>query len=215
MPQRRQNVGMAAQRRVAQKYRLLGYEVEENPGADLLPEFMQSVRPDILARSKFDNVVVEVKERSALKGSNDLVGIAERISGHPEWRFELVVLRDEREQTSSSFVTTNYDGLLERIQIATSAHLPDMAYIYLASVLVAQAHDLARKHNINSKDKTDEGLFSDLSFRGVLPDILTEKCLSVISTRDNLAQTFDEAVKPSDRDLRHLLQLCRELEELT
>lgn len=96
MAQRRQSTDSVAQHRVAQKYRLLGYEVEENPDSALLPEFMRGVRPDILARSKLDNVVVEVKEGSALKGSNDIVGIARRISEHPEWRFELVVLPAEK-----------------------------------------------------------------------------------------------------------------------
>ena len=112
MSQRRQGTEAAAQRRVAQKYRLLGYEVEENPEAAHLPEFMEDLHPDIVARSKFDNVVVEVKEKSALKGSNDLVGIAQQISSHPDWRFELVVLPPKEDQARATAITTNFDALL-------------------------------------------------------------------------------------------------------
>ena len=42
----------SAQKRVARKYKSLGYEVIENPGPDLLPDFMRGVVPDIVARSK-------------------------------------------------------------------------------------------------------------------------------------------------------------------
>lgn len=215
MSQRRQSTEAAAQHRVAQKYRLLGYEVEENPEAALLPEFMGGVRPDILARSKLDNVVVEVKERSALKGSNDLVGIAQRISEHPEWRFELVVLPDKRDQARSSIISTNYDNLLEKIELATNVHLPEIAFIYLANILVGQGHDLAKTHNVRVKGKTDRDLFLDLNFKGVLPEETTQECLSILSMRNELAHTFDQSVKPSDKDLKHLLQLCRRLEELS
>jgi hypothetical protein len=214
MSQRRRSIEEAAQHRVAQNYRLLGYEVEENPESALLPDFMRGVRPDILARSKFDNVVVEVKERSALTGSNDLVGIAQKVADHPEWRFELVVIPAENDQAGSSIVTTNYDRLLEQAQKATSAGLPEMAYIYLASIMVVQGRELAKRHNVRVKGKTDRDLILDLNFKGVLPEEITNDCLSIISMRDELVHIFDTVVKPSDKELSHLLQLCRRLEEL-
>jgi hypothetical protein len=92
----------STQRRVTRKYKTLGYEVLENPGPDLLPDFMQGVAPDIIARSSSDNVVIEVKGHASLKGSNDLVGIAERVSGHPDWRFELVVVDEAGDSVSAS-----------------------------------------------------------------------------------------------------------------
>lgn len=215
MAQKRQTTDAAAQHRVAQKYRLLGYAVEENPEAALLPEFMRGVSPDIVARSELDNVVVEVKERPALKGSNDLVGIAQRISEHPEWRFELVVLPAKSSQARSSVITTNYDKLLEKTVLAANVHLPEIAYIYLTNIMVGQGQNLAKRHDVKVKSKTDRELFLDLSFRGVLPEEITQECLSVLSMRNELAHNFDEAVKPSDKDLKYLLQLCRHLEELS
>lgn len=92
MVQTRQNTEGLAQQRIARKYKLLGYEVLENPEADLLPEFMHGVSPNIVAQSNSDNVIIEVKTNSSLKGSNDLIGIAERVLSHSDWRFELVIL---------------------------------------------------------------------------------------------------------------------------
>jgi len=213
MAQARQNTGILAQQRIARKYRLLGYDVLENPEADRLPEFMRGVTPDIVAQSKSDNVVIEVKRHSSLQGSNDLVGIAERVSGHPEWRFELVVLDDD-EQTRPVRPAMDYDSLLKKVQLATSAHLPDMAYAYLADTMVTIARDLASQYNVNFKDKSDRSLFADLGFKGILPEALVEDCLSVLSTRNNLLHALDDGEGPSEADLQRLLQLCEQLKEL-
>jgi len=212
MAQARQNTGILAQQRIARKYRLLGYDVLENPEADRLPEFMRGVTPDIVAQSKSDNVVIEVKRHSSLQGSNDLVGIAERVSGHPEWRFELVVLDDD-EQTRPVRPAMDYDSLLKKVQLATSAHLPDMAYAYLADIMVAITRDLASQYNVNFRDKSDRNLFADLGFKGILPEALTMDCLSVLSTRNNLLHALDHGEGPSEADLQRLLQLCEQLKE--
>lgn len=105
--------------------------------------------------------------------------------------------------------------MLEKTELATNANLPEVAYIYLANIMVGQGHDLAERHNVKVKGKTDRDLFLDLNFKGVLPGEMTQECLSVLSTRNELARIFDETVKPSDKDLKRLLQLCRHLEELS
>ena len=83
------------------------------------------------------------------------------------------------------------------------------------AILVNQGHDLATKHNIRATGKADRDLFLDLSFKGVLPEEITQSCLSVLSKRNDLAHRFNETVKPSKKELRNLVQLCRNLEELT
>lgn len=206
-----QDAGALAQQRVARKYRLLGYDVQENPQADVLPEFMRGANPDIVAQSKSDNVVIEVKRRSSLKGSNDLVGIAERVSNRPGWRFELVIL-DEEDRTWSADPATDYDSLLQKVQAATRARLPDMAYAYLTYILSAAARDLARKYKVKPEDKTDRSLFTDLGFKGILPETLTQECLSVLSIRDSLVHT-PSGGGPSEADLKRLLHLCGQLRE--
>ncbi len=74
-----------AQKTVARKYKSLGYDVVEHPAPDRLPSFLRGVTPDIVARSDSDNVIIEVKRHASLKGSNDLVNLADRISGYPNW----------------------------------------------------------------------------------------------------------------------------------
>ena len=200
----------SAQRRVARKYKTLGYEVQENPGAELLPDFMRGVSPDIVARSSSDNVVIEVKQHASLKGSNDLVGIAERVSGHPDWRFELVVVD---EAGGGPVSDAEYARLLERVHIAMSHQMFDMAFIYLTNVLVRTARDLAKKNGISFMNKADRILFLDLGFKGILPNDLLELCRSALSKGNDLAHASDKAT-PSADDVQSLAKLCGSLREL-
>jgi hypothetical protein len=213
MTQIDQNTEARAQKKVARKYKTLGYDVLENPDPDLLPEFMRGTAPDIIARSKSDNVVIEVKNHASLKGSNDLINIAERVSGHPDWRFELVVLDDnEKDQLANSGM--EYERLLEKVQIATSVQLFDVAYVYLVSVLLKTARDLAEKYNIKQDGKSDGNLLVDLGFKGVLPKELLQQCLSSLSRRNELVHSRDETEDPSEDDLKGLLRLSEQLKQL-
>ena len=208
--QARRDTHLFAQRKVARKCKLLGYEVLENPRPDHLPKFMRGTTPDIVARSALDNVVIEVKPHSALKGANDLVDMAERVSGHPDWRFELVVL-DEGEHGRPLGAGPSGDDLLGTVQAAADAHLTDVATIYLAQVLAAAARDLARTHKIALGSKADRALLTELGFRGVLPQALVQRCLGVLDRRDDLIHTSNKREPPSMAELKDLLELCEQV----
>lgn len=201
----------SAQRRIARKYKTMGYEVLENPGPDRLPDFMRGAAPDIVARSSSDNVVIEVKRHASLRGSNNLIGIAERISGHPDWRFELVVV-DEADGNGPAS-DADYERVLERVHAAMSHQLFDVAFVYLVNVLVRIARDLAKKRGLSFTNKADRNLFLDLGFRGSLPNDLLELCLSALSMRNDLAHALD-GNSPSMDDVQSLLQLCGALKQL-
>ena len=204
------DAGALAQRKVARKYKLLGYEVLESPRADRLPEFMQGTRPDIVARSALDNVVVEVKPHSALKGANDLVAMAERVSSHLDWRFELVVL-DEDEQGRQLGAGPSGDDLFRTVQAAADARLTDVAAIYLAQILAMAARDLARRHKVAVRGKDDRALFTELGFHGVLPQALMQRCLAVLDRSNDLIHTPNGREPPSVVELNDLVELCEQV----
>lgn len=212
MPQVDHMTELAAQKRLARKYKVLGYDVQENPGPDRLPDFMRGAAPDIVARSLSDNVVIEIKRHASLKGSNDIIGIAERVSGHPDWRFELVVLEDEHDNGVSSEV--DYQKLLEKVHAATSNRLFDMAFVYLVNVLVQTARDLANKSGVSVSDRGDRTLFLDMGFKGILPNGLVEQCLSALSMRNHLAHAHTGTASPLEKEVQGLLRLCEEVRGL-
>lgn len=200
----------AARKRLARKYRTLGYDVQENPGPDRLPDFMRDVSPDIVALSASDNVVIEIKTHASLKGSNDIVGIAERVSGHADWRFELVVLEDTPERAASS--GTDYRHVQEQVRVAMGNRLFDMASVYLVNALLRLARDLARRNGVLAGDKSDRNLLLDMGFAGVLPDTLLDQCLSALAARNRPAHAGTSG--PSEQEVEDLLRLYGEVQSL-
>src|SRR5689334_13639593 len=89
-------------REIAREYESRGYRVVVEPGEPDLPNWLQTLRPDLLAQGNGENVIVEVRSSASIRGSQDVSEIAEMIDEHPEWRFELVV--------SNPRLTAKYSG---------------------------------------------------------------------------------------------------------
>ena len=199
------------QKAVARKYRALGYSVDERPAPERLPDFLQGAAPDIVARSEADNVIIEIRTRASLKGSNDLVTLAERVSGRPDWRFELVVLGNGDGQQASSEAA--FDHMLERVKAVSSLKLFDVAYVYLAAVLVTAAQEAARRHGMKPGRKTDRSLLDELGFKGILPAEVVEASLAALATRDAIVHAVEAEGSVSEDDVAALTRLCERLRE--
>jgi len=201
-----------ARRRIARKYRSLGYEVLEQPGPDLLPAFLRDVAPDLIARNGSDNVVIEVKRNASLKGSNDLVRIAALVSDQPDWRVELVALDDNDDMDQDADADIDLDGVTAKVAAALKAGLPDVAYVYLAGIVVRAARDLAEIHRIRSDNKSDHDLFADLALRGIIPPALLQQCLDMLAARDGFVRAFDDdGAQTPEAALQDFLYLCEQL----
>ncbi len=80
---------------------------------------------------------------------------------------------------------------------------------------MGQARDLAKRHTPKVGEKADRALLADLSFKGISPEHMVTECLSALSIRNELAHTFNGDYTPTEKDLKQLLELCKQLEELT
>ena len=77
-------------KKIAAKYRNQGYEVTVEPSAERLPPELQEFRPDLIATSANDRVIVEVRSHRSFAAPPDmsrLAQVAERLG----WHFELAV----------------------------------------------------------------------------------------------------------------------------
>jgi len=66
-----------------------------SPDASRLPAFLADFRPDLIALSPTDNVVVEVKTQDALHDDARVAELARRLDASTDWRLELAVLPAE------------------------------------------------------------------------------------------------------------------------
>lgn len=84
-------------RALAREYRKKGYAVVVEPGAEDLPDFLKSCKPNLLATNDRERVVVEVKSRQSLSEPPSLTELAQALEGKPGWRFEFVMTNPIRE----------------------------------------------------------------------------------------------------------------------
>lgn len=102
-------------RKTAKQYRQEGYEVS----ADVPLDFLPGVRADLLAR-KDDRVrVIEVKARSTLAATPQIVELAEIVDSKPGWSFDLVLV-GEPERINAPPGAQRFGGeeILQRIDDA-------------------------------------------------------------------------------------------------
>jgi hypothetical protein len=95
-------------RELASEYRERGYTVKVAPRPADVPSSLRGYTPDLVARSKTDKVLIEVKSRDSL-GSRQLEAMVRHVERLRGWRLELVV--------------TNPDPDLKKPGLASSAKM--------------------------------------------------------------------------------------------
>jgi hypothetical protein len=93
--------------RIANEYKQRGYRTIVQPSSDDLPDFLQSLRPDLVAFGKDESVVFEIKVNEPSAGDTKLQALARAVDARSGWRFELVHVGKRR----SSGAESNVAGL--------------------------------------------------------------------------------------------------------
>jgi molybdopterin-guanine dinucleotide biosynthesis protein len=134
---------------IAQEYRAQGYRVVVGPSQHELPPFLRGFDPDVIALSDADNVVVEVKRRTAVAASRTLSRMAAVIEKNQGWRLELVLIESDHydsELMPSSATVDHIRNLAARAREAADSELGVVlawAAVEHAIVFAAQRSGLA------------------------------------------------------------------------
>jgi hypothetical protein len=157
---------------LAQEYADRGYDVHVRPspeGLDLPPGF----RPDLVAISPSEKVVIEVKSRASLRTDRDLPKLASLIEGRAGWRLELVVTNPmfaEREEAVLPASPTVLEARVGEAQrLAATGHF-EAALLLAWSVLEAGLREsgemLGTEQRVGSvvKELYSAGLLSDRQY---------------------------------------------------
>ncbi len=101
--------------KTAKRYRQEGYEVS----ADVPLDFLPGARADLLARKDDQVRVIEVKARSTLAATPQIVELAEIVDAKPGWSFDLVLV-GEPEKINAPPGAQRFGGeeILQRIDDA-------------------------------------------------------------------------------------------------
>jgi hypothetical protein len=190
-------------REVARSYRKRGYSVTTDPRD--FPEVLQGLRPDIVAQKADDRVAIEVKTQPALRGSNELVALAERIATADGWRLELVVTNPPEEAQVERVVAE----LLRNAEAASAAGLNDVALVYVFSGVEELVRELARRNRIAEGPKSFSDLLRAIAFQGVIDHELFADLQRLSEERSKVVHHRDGGENLSLDELARLLNKLR------
>jgi hypothetical protein len=193
-------------RQVAASYRRQGYRVTTQSAPDAVPPFLSGCHPDLIAEKAGDHVVIEVKLAASLKGTNDLVKLAERIAAEPGWRLELVALES---QDNDSLILAP-DWLERKLQPIASATDDILISSYLIEVLAYLLRGLALRNKLRMRDKSPSRVANELAFAGVIDETVLTHIKDVLAWRDDLMHGLSTTRTPVDQ-ATEIKQLCRDL----
>lgn len=205
-------------RSIARRYERDGYRVIVPRQGGGLPAFLEGFTPDLIAESERDRVVIEVARSDAVRGSNNLVEIAERVSREPGWRFELVTI-SSAERVSAS--PAEHMAFVEnRARLVMSAGHADAAFIYVLGALQVLLQDLASQHGLRVTKASFTKIVRDLVSRGVI----SREVFDGLEKARNIWYLWvhvnaEKEPPPSAEDVEDLLallrRLCSEMAEAT
>lgn len=186
--------------KLAEDYRSKGYEIKFQPNSDVLPEFLQAYKPDMLALGGGESVVVEVKARPLIKRDSEyLKSLSQSVEAHPGWRFELVILADDengedfnldrlpgtRESLAMEEITS---GLQFVKQLATSQ--PESALLYGWSLVEAILRLLAKHEGVGLKTFDAVYMIKTLVLEGVISRSDYQSLMDILPLRNATAHGF-------------------------
>jgi len=155
------------------KYESQGYSILRSPGMAELPAFLSAFRPDLIATSSADNVVVEVKNRSQLTQADYLTELSRVVNSEPGWRFELVVSPAPQTPIRDGGKDIGYEGArnyLEHTRELLTTEQHEAAALLAWAAAEAALREIARLHKVLLERDQSTFVMSTLFSLGLLDD---------------------------------------------
>lgn len=190
----------------ARRYRRDGYEVSGPDRWLNKPSFLGDIVPDLIAERDDDKVVIEIKDAAAVRGSNDIVEIAERVAKQPGWRFELIALRtiDPSLRPDLAFAGESVARLVEDGFLK-----PAYVMVYAAIENIIASWGAHRKRRPADLSPTDA--LKQLVVKGVI-DQPTYDAVRLARARRNALMHNPAESEPERGDIEALLRVGSNLE---
>lgn len=196
--------------RVAAEFRNRGYTVFVQPRSDEVPPFLAGLEPDLIATSRNDKVVVEVKARGG--DASEVRKIADAVSRQPDWRFELIVVSvpvaPDVPETAQLAADAQIREYLNTAALLTQEGHVEAATLLAWSALEAILRKRARSEGLDTVRQSSTRVLKNLYSLGRLDPATYEKLLRFMEFRNALAHGFESGERPNVNELiAHIRQL--------
>src|SRR3954447_18305828 len=155
-------------RTLRNRYEGRGYTFIARPTGNLVPSFLRGYRPDALAISDRESVVIEVKARRNPEGQKNLAQIAERVAGQPNWKLEIYYAGDFPRPVYGKPDEAEISRLLEEIRRLKDAGFSRAALVMAWAALEAVARAFRTDDETGSGPMIPTEIVESLSRAGYL-----------------------------------------------
>lgn len=211
------SIELQAIAKVAEDYRRRGYDVAIEPTGPDLPDFLEGYRPDLIARSPTESVVVEVKVGTQTSVAERFREIAERINRQPGWRFSLVYVSPSEPDQLTEAEPAPLPELEQRARQADSllqADQPDAAFLLYWSTLEGSLRLLGRRAQLPLENLPSSALIRELYSSGELSREEFDTLMHLLPVRNTLVHGLvgrpeRATIEPLRRLVNSLLESAR------
>jgi len=137
---------------VMNAYSKLGYDVVSQPSKEVLPDFLRSFQPDLIARKPGENLIVQLKNRVQAKSLSYWLRLEQTIQEHPDWKLQLIDPGSLDIDLAPGSEPTDNDTIKEQISQAEqllSTNNPDLAVVVAFGALEAAMRAIVVAHELS------------------------------------------------------------------
>jgi hypothetical protein len=186
--------------RLAQEYVARGYHVSIHPPSSELPDFLQPYRPDMLASSDSENVVIDVMTSGSISSSAYMPRLASAIQDKENWRYELVMTNPRSTalatETADILDPSEISSRLNSAKLLTMKGDHDAATLLLWTAIEASMRRIAEREHTPITRKDPTYLVKRLYTLGLLSRSDYRVLLDASRTRNTIAHGFKYKKQP-------------------
>ncbi len=200
--------------KIAEKYRLQGFEVVAEPSKSLIPFDLGNYRPDLIARkSSNEGYIIELKNSTSRISVDHYREIAEIVAQHHGWRFLLITGDDvSLEDIKGNDELLTWEQMLQRKEQAQKFLVigeVEVAFFYLWGILEAAMRQQAKNAAIPIERFPANSLINHLYSQGELSLEKFDQVKEIQTVRNRIAHGYQspDLTEPT----KQLLELVNEL----
>ncbi len=200
-------------REIANEYTKKGYDVIIQPSQSQLPNFIKGFEPDIIARHKNENVLIEVKTRQDKSEIQKFESIINEINKRENWRFE-VIFTNTKETTlnANKFDTLSNTQIAERINEINKLiqyKSFEAAFLLGWSTLEAVIRQKLNNENKDISDRTTLSVIKTIFSLGLLNQNDYRTLQITNNLRNTLIHGFQQNI--DKHNIENILQIINNL----
>jgi hypothetical protein len=179
---------------IADAYLAKGYQVTLQPDSENLPKFLEGTRPDLIARSGDDSVLVEVKVGTETSASESYQELANRVKREKGWRFRLVIVDPKSTDTlpvdDPILKISEIEARLDQTRALIGQQANDAALLLGWTLLEGMLRLLAQRDELPLEQAPVELLSRELYSQGVISADDLESIKRMLKIRNGIAHGF-------------------------